>query len=243
MADDLSHVLAKLDWVESQLPVINGKWNTFLETKPYTMWAEPDEESGGKVVKMRYDQPFPDDIAIDNGNVFYQIRSALDQLVCALAVRNGATDTKGTSFPICADRDAFFDKGKASGRKKITKLSIGDQDWIEKLQPYNTGDDRLVSLNALGVIDKHNRPLRPNVFLGGVGVYTSTGNGFRLGDVSWGALNDETILIRIFPETYVEFEPTLGVGFKEIGNDDREPFTDTMRNAATAARDCVKIFS
>jgi len=242
MSADLFHIRAKLDWAESQFPFILAKFELFLKSKPYTVWTEEDADAGWSVAKMRYDKPFPHDIAIDNGNVLYQIRSALAQLTSVLAVRNGATNTKGTSFPICSTREAYFNVGKVSGRKKVTKLSVRDQERIEELQPYNTGDNRLLSLNSLGVIDKHNRPLAASAVIASLGIIRGVGD-FHVETQTWARLNNESVLMRVSPGSKVEFNTTFTVGFKEIGNDDRKSFVRTMRDTLHAARECVENFS
>jgi len=226
MASDLEHIQRRLEWATEQLPFVETKIQLFMEVEPYTIWAENDEQRGGALYKIKYTSPVPDDILIELSNIVHQIRSSLDQLACVLAVRNGSTNTKGVYFPICKSIDAFT-CGSSSGRKKISKLSSGDQKKIEGLQPYMTANHALLDLHAMSLVDKHNRPINIQGYLASVGFNNGYGP-FELSDAAWGALDNERTLCWLGPESNYELQVSVQVCFAEVGGMESKPVLSVL---------------
>jgi hypothetical protein len=216
MANDLKHVHAKLAWAKAQLPILGAETQFFIDSKPYRIWKEVNEERGGFDYKIKYTQPVPDSILISASNLAHQIRSSLDQMAATLAVRNGATNTKDVHFPISHDRDSFFD-GKRAGVKKIARLSAVDRQIIIDLKPYFGGNDLLYALHQMSITDKHNRPLRAAGFTASVAVDEMIGDLMIGPDIgTWSALDDErTVLWTTSP--YLKAYVTTHVCIEEIG--------------------------
>ena len=84
------------------------------------------------------------------------IRSSLDILAVTLAERNGHIAPKDVYFPIANCVLDFIDPVHGA-IKKIARLSDIDRRAIEKLKPYQGGDDMLFSLHQLDLIRKHRK--------------------------------------------------------------------------------------
>jgi hypothetical protein len=98
----------------------------------------------------------PDRISLIVGDVFYNLRSALDQLVWCLAKLTQAYPRK-TQFPI-------FEKPNAILFRRYTKgVPTEAVRIIESLQPYARGDSESIKSHLLGqlnemcIVDKHMR--------------------------------------------------------------------------------------
>lgn len=91
------------------------------------------------------------------GEIFHDLRSALDQLAYQLAILHEPTKDPppGTEFPIFLHRKKFWAQGKGSGTYKTRGISPTVQAAIEKLQPYDTPEHPLWVLQQLSNSDKH----------------------------------------------------------------------------------------
>jgi hypothetical protein len=90
------------------------------------------------------------------GDVAHNLRSALDHLVCQLALLNGngIECCNDTCFPICSSGPDFRNKA----RKIKSLLSNEAFAEIKKLQPYNAPNlthNNLWIISELDIIDKH----------------------------------------------------------------------------------------
>lgn len=112
------------------------------------------------IQKVRPNNP---DWALIAGDVVHNLRSALDHLVCQLAILNGQLSSccNKTSFPICLTEPVFLN---SKARADIAPLIHPDAlTRIEELQPYQAakaqGKDpsrsNLWIVSQLDIIDKH----------------------------------------------------------------------------------------
>ncbi|WP_139178468.1 hypothetical protein [Janthinobacterium sp. OK676] len=109
--------------------------------------------------------PSLDEWSLQFGECVHNLRSALDNLVFALARVKCDPPEKPISiaFPIYQDREKF----EKDGRKKINQLPMAAAELIEKLQPFQRDGshkfgtperDALVLLQSLSNDDKHKVP-------------------------------------------------------------------------------------
>lgn len=100
------------------------------------------------------------------GEMFYDLRSALDHAVYELTVLENGFPLDGTEFPVFDDERVFFERQRngnptrRSGLYKIRGLRQQTQECIESLQPFRTRTSGtalpLTSLlHELNIIDKH----------------------------------------------------------------------------------------
>ena len=88
----------------------------FRESKPYTFEAEDDLVQNRYRVRVRM-ADLPDRVSLIAGDVFYCLRSSLDQLVYALA-KTATRDPERTQFPI-------IDRWNSQARKRFEQQTRG----------------------------------------------------------------------------------------------------------------------
>jgi len=131
-----------------------------MERKPYRTIDEFDPEKGCRVFSLEPVGRTPEHLAIELGDVLYNLRSALDHLAFALAQKHSGPlnqrEAKEVQFPICHNKKEYFRKER---ERRIGKISPAAQTEIDGFQPYNAGDryesHPLYLLNELNIIDKH----------------------------------------------------------------------------------------
>jgi hypothetical protein len=145
----------KTSRAKEHLEALRQELTAFHESKPCQLHSQDDPLNQLCRVDVRI-KDTPDRISLIVGDVFYNLRSSLDQLVWCLA-KLSVPYPKGTHFPILEQRDHDRLKRQTSG-VPTEAVSI-----IESLQPYNRGDiatikDHLLwRLNKMCNIDKHMR--------------------------------------------------------------------------------------
>lgn len=125
---------------------------SFYETHPYEVFRDIDLTGQRESLKVRLHAIPDDEISLDVAEATYHLRSALDLLVCALALTNGAANTSGTYFPFTGDENEFK---SSQSQGKIKKLHPDAIQMICDLKPYRGGNDLLWGLGKLANIDKH----------------------------------------------------------------------------------------
>lgn len=174
MAANLRGVFAKWERAVEQLATLDKEIDAFCgEPHPYAMRSYNDSENGRYRFEIRPAWPpnLPYRWGAILGEIIHDFRSALDGLVCQLAILNGGQPYKSHAFPICTEKPT---KGFAiemrrewvdtKGNKRRAPLfGLGDQAVaiIEACQPY-VGEHGLLlrRLHTLWNIDKH-RHLTP----------------------------------------------------------------------------------
>lgn len=152
--EQMVDIRSKVQWAAKRIEEFKIELRTFLGKNPYSLRIEDDLEGGDPFVHIIKADPVPPEISLLAGDVFQNLRSALDYLVCALVRANGKT-VDGNSFPIfdhaptsSADKRAF--RRKVEGIREEIIQVIGDT------HPYQGGDNKLWRLHRLNNIDKHN---------------------------------------------------------------------------------------
>jgi hypothetical protein len=90
-------------------------------------------------------------IGILTGEIFYNLRTALDYLVFELAKIYSGTEQSGTQFPIMDAKQDFDGRGKTTFLNGVNPTHIA---CIERLQPYN-GCNWTRRLRDYSNADKH----------------------------------------------------------------------------------------
>jgi hypothetical protein len=134
--------------------------NAFYKSKPWKFHFEDDVENQLHFIRLEIANT-PDEINLIAGDLFFNLRAALDQLVWYLAKsKSGPSYPEMTQFPILEERTA---KTVASFRKYTRGVPAEAVSIIESLQPYHARDTsrihshHLWRLNKLHIIDKHRR--------------------------------------------------------------------------------------
>jgi|ERR1019366_6629121 hypothetical protein len=146
------HLQTLKEWVE--------RWSS---RNSYAITDKLDAQTGENVVTIEPVGSPPAHIGMIIGDILYDLRSALDQLAYALAVKNLGEPlldkiARGSEFPIYEDPTDYSKHRK----RKIGGVSPSAQTVIDGLQPFNAGPDfrshPLWLLNELSNIDKHRAP-------------------------------------------------------------------------------------
>ena len=155
MRDDLLDAYAAVDWAVAQLPAIRQQFEAWLKAPPYFLVIEPCPEVGQRHFKLGINRPLPPTLNAGVGAVTNSIRTSLDLLASSLAARNGKSPSADRHFPIYSSVHDFIDPLNAKQRKDW--LSERERCLIEKLKPYDGGNDLLFALHRLDVMRKHER--------------------------------------------------------------------------------------
>lgn len=146
---------------------IKTVWETLVDLKAYKTVIEPNSDWTEAVVRYQRTSPIPEhNLALQFGEMFYQLRSALDNLVyeasMILEKTNPPSNENSVEFPICSD-PAKFSKNSVNRPPFPQKL----RDWIESVQPYNVSKcattEEKIRVYALRVLhdcarkDRHRR--------------------------------------------------------------------------------------
>jgi hypothetical protein len=145
----------KTSRAKEHLENLRKELEIFYESKPYRFVRQDDVENQRHIVRMETTDT-PDRISLIAGDLFYCLRSALDQLVWSLA-KLSIPYPEGTQFPILEQSDARRFRMQTNGAP-ADAVAI-----IESLQPYHAPDVAMVRghllwrLNKMCNIDKHSR--------------------------------------------------------------------------------------
>ena len=155
MTHPLDGARAKVRRAGKHLRELDAEVERFVKDHPYRFVPEPDEKTGLWVVRIYADavdeQP-PLRLGVIVGDIAHDLRSALDHVVCELALLNNST-CEETQFPLCFSPKAFGFEEK----KRLAGLLPRHRAMIRRLQPYHRrqGGELLAVLRSLSNADKH----------------------------------------------------------------------------------------
>lgn len=150
--DPLAGPRDKVARAREHLDTLEAAINQFLASKPYGTPHEFDAKSGLYLFKLEVRRDFPIRWGIIVGELLYDLRSALDQLLFQLFPGGRP---KQPIFPIYDDEiDYLF-----HSRRVLKGIAPEAQDLIQAFQPYHAGDGAqdhtLFVLNAVRNADTH----------------------------------------------------------------------------------------
>ena len=122
----------------------------FLKYWPIGHVSSIDPVLDEEVWSFALGSQIPPDIPVMIGEVLHNIRSSLDQLMCAIASNYSGT-SKDTYFPFSKEADSLDSQIK----QKCRRLPGAANDLIRKWRPYKGGNDLLWFLHDLNRSDKH----------------------------------------------------------------------------------------
>jgi hypothetical protein len=155
LANSLADPYLKLARAKEHLDFLQEQASIFNKSEPYTITFEDDLERQLYLIRIKLTRDPPENLCVIVGEFFYNLRSALDQSVWALARLKVSEPAKSIQFPILEQPDGRrFERQTADVPREAVSI-------IEALQPYHRGDaikDHLLwRLNQMCVIDKHRR--------------------------------------------------------------------------------------
>ncbi len=156
MPASLANPLAKLGRADEHLAALDGEARAYAGRNPYSVTDEVRAD-GLHVARARVSEQPPLRLGLILGDVLYQWRSALDNLVWQLVLLNGKTPPgRHNSFPIVGKRESIGEQ--------LRGVRDTHADFIERLQPYpsRTGPPAraLTAIDTYVTADKH-RAIHP----------------------------------------------------------------------------------
>lgn len=159
MEPSLKGPRAKLDRANEHLRLLDSETAAFYEGtaaegKPYVVESEFRPDSSEYVFYVNPKREPPLRLGILLGDFAHNLRSALDHLVCQLALLNGPTDCSTTQFPICFTESRF----KEVAGNWLKGVAPRHRAAIKRAQPYECGEPEkhaLAILDWVDRIDKH----------------------------------------------------------------------------------------
>jgi hypothetical protein len=161
----LKNSRTKIARAREQLEGLQAEFQRFSDSKPYTVRQEHDLETEEFILVYYPSARIPDTWTVIIGEVFHNLRSALDQAIYELTIRENGSPLEKTEFPVFDDPRKFAatkrngDPAPASGAYRIRGLSQKTRDIIEQMQPYHFRQPDNVSfldiLHEMSIVDKH----------------------------------------------------------------------------------------
>jgi hypothetical protein len=148
-APPLAGPIAKIERAKTQIDELNTKINEFFGSRPYESASKINAKRTEEVWRFRIN-PIPTEFTVRVGEILHNLRSALDQMACAIALQHSGT-TKGTYFPFGATAE-IFEKELA---RKGKKLPPAAKTMIRALKPYKRGNKLLWEFHDFNRGDKH----------------------------------------------------------------------------------------
>ena len=155
MRSDLLDAQAAIDWAVAQIPTLQGNILRWQQGRPYELTMEPDPKTGEQLIVARGASNVTPLINAEVGTMVNSLRSSLDLLAAALALRNGPKPKTHTYFPISDTRRKFRERIKVIENEKW--LSGTEIAQIKSLKPYPGGDKFIWPLAKLDNLRKHDR--------------------------------------------------------------------------------------
>lgn len=167
--DDLSGARLKVERAKKHISDLEAERARFLDSNPYAVTPEFYPEHDSTVLYVDKFTDVPENIVLIAGDAIHNLRSSLDHLACALVRRNGG-NTKRTYFPICETAEKY----RSEGIRKINGISVADEEAITALKPYGGGNESLLALHRLDILDKHDILITAACAVGKIGYPVST---------------------------------------------------------------------
>lgn len=197
----LAGPLAKLRRAHEHLGHLYGELNAYIsEERHRVVVSERDDVGDDRVYTLRLEVIEP----LDNprwgllvGDLIQNLRASLDHLVWQLVLLNGVEPTRANQFPICAERERYWEaRGRTPSVRDRTLAGVAEHHRarIDSVQPFMAPrlDDYypdyhvLMVLARLSNIDKHQLITGAFVNIGEIdpGMFDiSTADGSGLADI------------------------------------------------------------
>jgi len=149
----------KLGRAEEHLNTIKSELLVWMDSKPYSISRKCDPQGSRYSQILEIAKPAPyDRWSLIAGDCIHNLRSSLDSLVYAVAIReSGSSPPPGydkLQFPITSSAENF-----AKQTYRLSSISNGARARIERAQPYNRPHQQLPPLlsllSELDNLDKH----------------------------------------------------------------------------------------
>jgi hypothetical protein len=148
--------LAKSDRAKTQIQELSLAIRSFFEFAPYKIVSEIDTKADEEVWRFQLMRKLPAELSVRTGEIFHNLRSALDQMLAEIVARISKRSESGVEFPFGLNIDEF-----ETALRKQKKLPAEAIPMIRDLKPYKGGDALLWLLHSTNRRDKHRMGLVP----------------------------------------------------------------------------------
>lgn len=131
--------------------------NAFGQDKPYTLVVEYDPHYGKHLLKAKFGEEFSEDIACILFDAINNLRSCLDQMTFAIAIKHRGVSKNWAYFPFC--KDAAHWANRINGMKNDLPPEV--RAIFERFKPYKGGNNTLWALDYIANLKKHAGLVRP----------------------------------------------------------------------------------
>jgi hypothetical protein len=145
---------AKIERAKEQISNLKSEINAFFNSGAYVVIEECDVKTRERVCRLRVYRPIPLRFAVIVGEIFHDLRSSLDQLICHLIRANGEQVTKRSAFPFSKSREVF----ESDRAIKIKGAGTDVDRIVQEIKPYPGGNDPLFKLHQASNSEKHVLP-------------------------------------------------------------------------------------
>jgi hypothetical protein len=244
MCDDLLDAQACVDWAVEQLPALGDRLNGWLRLN---VVVEVEDAGPSNVLVAVQREELPRSFNVEIGAYLNTLRSSLDILASAVAVRHDICAPEDAYFPIARSESALGVLGSRSA-KFLAGLPLPQRAHIEALKPYMGGNEDLWSLHQLDIMRKHRRLLtviaEPDFFsVEGAGIhkyFTPVATGFMRADNASERKVVLGLMAKDAPPYGMKFAPY--VAFDETAITGRKRVVRTLYDFATLATSIIKLF-
>jgi hypothetical protein len=194
-------------------------FHTFVKDNPHTIRSSRDPKTGRTIVRVHFDQPIPDTLALIIGDAIHNLRTALDHATWELIGLDGGTQDRYLKFPTGDNRINYEAscKGLKTPREDTKKFFIA-------LAAYKGGAGNILyTLNLLDNADKHT-VLTPTVSVCSIPSARIVSGGNVMGtftNCSFGVgANDGSVMMNLGPGCVFEIDeepkPAITIFFCDI---------------------------
>ena len=146
---------AKLERAKRQIDDVEARVQAWVKSRPFHIEQHVNLRDPAEVIWSYFLYDPPEELSIIVGEALHNIRTPLDNVLSAIAERNGGS-SDGVAFPFNNSANAF-EKHSLPRQRKL--LPAGAIEIIVEAKPYPGGNDLLWSMNELNRLDKHRADL------------------------------------------------------------------------------------
>jgi hypothetical protein len=223
---------------------LNTIVSSFLKTDFYSLVVDQDPQSGNYILKFGSVKSLPPDIPTIIGDAIHNMSSALDLIIGDIVWEKLRERPKRLTFPVLKLRSELI------GIIKHGKIHEADSSLCDLIadviKPYEGGNDPLLALHELDIIDKHRLviPVIQATELNGVDFHDDNGNefcgtGFSV-DRAGHIFNAIETSAKIHIDNYGQ--PSFEVLFDQGLPLEGEPIIPTLHQFAQLVTNIVEIF-
>jgi hypothetical protein len=143
----------KIERAKQHINDLHSRIWAFAATDFYSLRVDKDAETGKYGLKVEVRKPLPDDFALIIGDAAHNLKSVLDVALNEVVFRRLNRYDDYTRFPFKKTRDDLVNAINGALIKQASKEVANF--IVNVVKPYDGGNDALVALHKLNILDKH----------------------------------------------------------------------------------------